>query len=323
MNQNLQNILNIIQQNEKINEDEKNTLLKFLQDADKELMITAFKLERTEKVKKTTAILLEETIEELEQKRRAVEVQAKIIQLEHDRKTKELEDARLLQLSMLPKELPKLPHLDITVYMKTATEVGGDYYDFHIALDGALTFAIGDATGHGMKAGIIVSMVKALFSSGESMLDIKTFFRQSNNTLKGIELGKLMMAFMMIKIKSNKIEFANAGMPPLFIFRKKSKVVEEIILNGMPLGAMKNFPYETKELEIFSGDTILLLSDGLPELKNGKNEQYDYERVKSEFNSVAEKSPNQVVEYLNNSATEWMNGIEPDDDITFVVIKVK
>ncbi|MDP2304129.1 MAG: SpoIIE family protein phosphatase [Ignavibacteria bacterium] len=323
MNQNLQNILNIIQQNEKINEDEKNTLLKFLQDADKELMITAFKLERTEKVKKTTAILLEETIEELEQKRRAVEVQAKIIQLEHDRKTKELEDARLLQLSMLPKELPKLPHLDITVYMKTATEVGGDYYDFHIALDGTLTFAIGDATGHGMKAGIIVSMVKALFSSGESMLDIKTFFRQSNNTLKGIELGKLMMAFMMIKIKSNKIEFANAGMPPLFIFRKKSKVVEEIILNGMPLGAMKNFPYETKELEIFSGDTILLLSDGLPELKNGKNEQYDYERVKSEFNSVAEKSPNQVVEYLNNSATEWMNGIEPDDDITFVVIKVK
>jgi serine phosphatase RsbU (regulator of sigma subunit) len=323
MNQNLQNILNIIQQNEKINEDEKNTLLKFLQDADKELMITAFKLERTEKVKKTTAILLEETIEELEQKRKAVEEQAKIIQLENDRKTKELEEARQLQISMLPKELPKLPHLDIAVYMKTATEVGGDYYDFHIALDGTLTFAIGDATGHGMKAGIIVSMVKALFSSGESMLDIKTFFRQSNNTLKGIELGKLMMAFMMIKIKSNKIEFANAGMPPLFIFRKKSKVVEEIILNGMPLGAMKNFPYETKELEIFSGDTILLLSDGLPELKNGKNEQYDYERVKSEFNSVAEKSPNQVVEYLNNSATEWMNGIEPDDDITFVVIKVK
>jgi two-component system, NtrC family, sensor kinase len=73
MNQNLQNILDAIQQNGKLSEDEKKSLLKSLKDADKELEITAFKLERTEKVKKTTAILLEETIEELEQKRKAVE----------------------------------------------------------------------------------------------------------------------------------------------------------------------------------------------------------------------------------------------------------
>ncbi|MBK7379017.1 MAG: hypothetical protein IPJ03_08430 [Ignavibacteriales bacterium] len=160
MNQKLQNIFDVIQQNEKLSEDEKNPLLKSLKEVDKELEITAFKLERTEKVKKTTAILLEETIEELEQKRKAVEEQGKIIQADNDRKTKELEEARQLQLSMLPKDLPQLPNLDIAVYMKTATEVGGDYYDFNVDPDGTLTFAIGDATGHGMKAGIIVSMVK-------------------------------------------------------------------------------------------------------------------------------------------------------------------
>jgi serine phosphatase RsbU (regulator of sigma subunit) len=323
MNQNLQNILDVIQQNEKLSEDEKKSLLKSLKDADNELMITAFKLERTEKVKKTTAILLEETIEELEQKRIAVEEQAKIIQLEHDRKTKELEEARQLQLSMLPKILPDLQHLDIAVYMKTATEVGGDYYDFNVDTDGTLTFAIGDATGHGMKAGIIVSMVKALFSSGESTPDIRTFFNQSSDTLKGIELGRLMMAFMMIKIKSNKIELANAGMPPLFIYRKQSNTVEEIMINGMPLGAMKNFPYEIREAEILSGDTLLLLSDGLPELKNEKDEQYGYDKVKTEFESIAEKSPDEIVEHLKSSASEWSNGIEPDDDVTFVVIKIK
>jgi serine phosphatase RsbU (regulator of sigma subunit) len=323
MNQNLQNILDLIQQNEKLSENEKNSLLKSLKDVNKELEITSFKLERTEKVKKTTAILLEETIEELEQKRKAVEEQAKIIQLEHDRKTKELKEARQLQISMLPKELPKLPNLDIAVYMKTATEVGGDYYDFNVDPDGTLTFAIGDATGHGMKAGIIVSMVKALFSSGESSPDIKTFFNQSSDTLKGIELGRLMMGFMMLKIKSNKLEFANAGMPPIFIYRKGSNSVEEIMINGMPLGAMKNFPYEIKELEIFSGDTILLLSDGLPELKNENNEQYDYVRVKDEFKSAAEKSPYDIVEHLKTSASGWSNGVEPDDDITFLVIKVK
>ena len=64
----------------------------------------------------------------------AAEAQAKVIQAENDRKTKELEEARQLQLSMLPKELPYLPHLDIAVYMKTATEVGGDYYDFNVGI---------------------------------------------------------------------------------------------------------------------------------------------------------------------------------------------
>lgn len=323
MNKNLLTIQNIIQQSESLNELEKNSVINALKDADKEFEITAFKLDRTEKVKRTTAILLEETIEELEQKRKAVEEQGKIIQADNDRKTKELEEARQLQLSMLPKELPKLPHLNIAVYMKTATEVGGDYYDFNVDADGTLTVAIGDATGHGMKAGTIVSMIKALFASGGSTLDMKTFFKQSSDTLKGIELGRLMMAFMMIKIKSNKLEIANAGMPPLFIYRKKSKEIEEILLNGMPLGAMKDFPYEIKELEIFSGDTILLLSDGLPELKNDNDEQYGYARVKEEFKSAAEKAPEGIVEYLKKSASQWANGTEPDDDVTFVVIKVK
>ena len=255
--------------------------------------------------------------------RRREKENKRILQLENNRKTKELEEARQLQLSMLPKVIPTLPHFDIAVYMKTATEVGGDYYDFNVGLDGALTVAIGDATGHGMKAGTIVSMVKALFASGGARLDMKAFFDQSSDTLKEIELGRLMMAFMMIKIKSNKIEIANAGMPPLYIYRKQSKTVEEIMISGMPLGAIKNFHYEIKKTEISTGDTILLLSDGLPELKNQHKEQYGYSRVKIEFNSIAEKTPNKIVEYLKSSASRWSNGIEPDDDVTFVVIKIK
>jgi serine phosphatase RsbU (regulator of sigma subunit)/ligand-binding sensor domain-containing protein len=262
-------------------------------------------------------------VRKVELERRKENENKKLLQLENERKTNELEEARQLQLSMLPKILPDLPHIDIAVYMKTATEVGGDYYDFNVGLDGTLTVAIGDATGHGMKAGTIVSMVKALFSSGGSRLDMKTYFDQSSDALKEVELGRLMMAFMMIKIKLNKIEIANAGMPPLYIYRNKSKFVEEVMINGMPLGAMKNFPYVRKELEISAGDTLLLLSDGLPELKNEKDEQYDYERVKQEFKSSAEKGPDEIVEHLKNSATQWTNGVEADDDVTFVVIKVK
>ncbi|MFA6597473.1 MAG: SpoIIE family protein phosphatase [Ignavibacteriaceae bacterium] len=253
----------------------------------------------------------------------ALQKQNEVIHLENERKSKELEEARQLQLSMLPKEIPQLPNLDIAVYMKTATEVGGDYYDFNVGLDGTLTIAIGDATGHGMKAGTIVSMVKALFSSGGSRLDIKTFFDQSSDALKEIELGRLMMAFMMIKIKSNKIEIANAGMPPLFIYRKQPKAVEEIMINGMPLGAMKNFPYEIRETEIAAGDTLLLLSDGMPELKNDKDEQFGYTRLKDKYISVAEKEPEEIITYLKEEGSRWVNDRDPEDDVTFVVIKVK
>ena len=260
---------------------------------------------------------------EQERKNSELQLEAERERVENERKSEELEAARQIQISMLPTELPNLSNLDIAVYMKTATEVGGDYYDFNVGTDGTLTVAIGDATGHGMKAGTIVSMVKALFASGGSRLDMKTFFDQSSDALKEIELGRLMMAFMMIKIMSNKIEIANAGMPPLFIYRKRSYVVEEIMLNGMPLGAIKNFPYEIKETEISAGDTILLLSDGLPELKSENGEQYSYERVKQEFKNSAEKDPDEIVEHLKNSASRWSNGVEPDDDVTFVVIKVK
>ncbi len=266
---------------------------------------------------------VESAFGELDLLSKELKIKNEELETENQRKALELEEARQLQLSMLPKELPKLPNLDIAVYMKTATEVGGDYYDFKVDTSGTLTVAVGDATGHGMKAGTIVSMIKALFASGGSRTDMKSFFNQSSDALKKIELGRLMMAFIMLKIKSNKLEFANAGMPPLFIYRKHSGSVEEIMINGMPLGAIKDFPYKIREMEISSGDTILLLSDGLPELKNGKDEHYGYNRVKDEFKSVAEKSSDDIVSYFKNSAADWINGVEPDDDVTFVIIKIR
>ena len=107
---------------------------------------------------------------------REANLRAQLAESESERKTKELEDARKLQLSMLPKELPQLPHIDIAVYMKTATEVGGDYYDFHVHSDGTLTVILGDATGHGMMSGMMVSIMKSLIYVGSNQQRIKTIF---------------------------------------------------------------------------------------------------------------------------------------------------
>ncbi len=129
------------------------------------------------------------------------ELRAQIAESENARKTKELDEARALQLSMLPKDLPRLPNLDIAVYMNTATEVGGDYYDFHVHPDGTLTVLVGDATGHGMQAGMMVSIMKSLFMSDRSNKDIKPFFQNSSEAIKDMQLGRLMMALACIQFR--------------------------------------------------------------------------------------------------------------------------
>lgn len=263
------------------------------------------------------------TIKESHLRAEAAELQARVIQAENDRKTQELEEARQLQLSMLPKKLPIVDNLEIAVYMKTATEVGGDYYDFSISNDGTLNVGVGDATGHGMQAGTIVTLLKGLFTSEVSNKELLTFLKVTSNAIKGIELGRLMMAFSLLKIKNNHIQFSSAGMPPMYIFRNESKIVEEVDMQGMPLGAIKNFDYKLYETDLNSEDCILLLSDGYPELSNSNNEQLGYERVKTQFAEVSNRKPSEIIEYLKDWGSEWTSHNDPDDDVTFVVIKVK
>ncbi len=159
-------------------------------------------------------------IQEAELRAVAAEAQSKLMQAENDRKTKELEEARNLQLSMLPRELPNIPNLDIAVYMKTASEVGGDYYDFHVGLDGTLTVVLGDATGHGMKAGTMVTAVKSLFRSYGPHPDIIHSFHEITRCLKEINLEKLSMCMTMLKIQGNTMLMSAAGMPPILLFRQ-------------------------------------------------------------------------------------------------------
>ncbi len=251
------------------------------------------------------------------------QLRAQLAEKENERKTKELEEARQLQLSMLPKELPQLPHLDIAVYMKTATEVGGDYYDFNVALDGTLTIVLGDATGHGMKAGTMVTSAKTLFNSYAANPDILFTFQEMTRCIKQMQFQSLAMSMTMLKIKNNKLLMSAAGMPPVYIFRRENRIIEEHLMKGMPLGTMEGFPYELKELNLFKGDTLLLMSDGYPELQSDKNEIFGYRRAKNSFEEVAEKEPEEIISYLKDEGSRWSNNKEPDDDVTFVLIKVK
>ncbi len=262
-------------------------------------------------------------LKENELRLKATEAEKRAIQIENDRKTKELEEARALQLSMLPKELPELPNLQIAAFMRTATEVGGDYYDFIVQENGGLNVAFGDATGHGLQAGTMVTLMKGFFTSDSSKLGLREFMSHCSSVIKDIKLGRILMSFSYLKIENNKLQITSAGMPPIYYHNKETDRVEEIIIQGMPLGAMRNALYNIIEKEIKSGDTILLLTDGLPEQMNNKEELFDYSRVKGHFEKIVEDSPDTIIEKLVEAGDNWMNGRNQDDDITFVVIRVK
>jgi len=254
---------------------------------------------------------------------KATEAEKRMLEIENERKTKELEEARQLQLSMLPKELPNLPNLEIAAFMRTATEVGGDYYDFIVQEDGVLNIAFGDATGHGLQAGTMVTLMKGFFTSDSSKLGLKEFMSHCTRVIKEIKLGRILMSFSYLKIDNKELQMTSAGMPPIYYHHKKTNQLEEIVIEGLPLGAMKMAKYETNEKTLKSGDTLLLLTDGLPEQMNSKDEMFDYNRVKKHFSENLDKSPNKIIEKLVNAGDKWMNGTNQEDDITFVVIRVK
>ena len=103
----------------------------------------------------------------------------------------------------------------------------------------------------------------------------------------------------------------------------KKNEVEELEVSGMPMGSMKDFPYRSVEVKINSGDVILFMSDGFPELFNTNNDMLGYDKAVEIFCEAASKKSGEVIEQLINRAKNWAGNYHLKDDITFVVVKIK
>ena len=244
------------------------------------------------------------------------------LRIDNVRKTRELEEARRLQLAMLPESPPDIPGLSFGLYMKTATEVGGDYYDFLQDEHGALTVAVGDATGHGMKAGLLVATTKSYFHSYGLLADSREIVNRISKSLKNLKLKGMFMALSLLKYHKGKASLLAAGMPPALIWRKENGAVEPLILKGLPLGGFLGFPYKVKEFELFAGDVMLLMSDGLPERFNREKKLLGEARIQTCFSQCATHSPQAIIEALVHLGEDWSQGVPQDDDIALIVMKV-
>lgn len=266
-------------------------------------------------------ILSEKTIEQ-ERLVQEQELKRKLLEADNNRKTKELEEARSLQLSMLPSCLNNISGIDICFDMKTATEVGGDYYDYFTSNDGTLNIAIGDATGHGTKAGLMVATIKSLFNALGAKMMIPDFFNRCTEIIKTMNLGNLFMSMTVVRYKNSRLIASAAGMPPIIIYKKSKNEIDEILIKSMPLGAHRDFKYYEEEYELESGDVVLMMTDGFPELFNEKREMFGYEKVKELLNLHNGKTAAGINRELFKAAENWRGSRAQDDDVTFVIIKI-
>jgi serine phosphatase RsbU (regulator of sigma subunit) len=248
-----------------------------------------------------------------------VERERAISEADRVRKSEELEAARALQLSMLPAGPPEVPGLDVAFEMRTASEVGGDYYDYRVAPDGTLTVAVGDATGHGVRAGLLVVAVKTLFQTGRDG-SVAAEVQRAHEGVKSLGLSRMNMALAVVSIRDGAVRISAGGMPSMLHYQKAAGRVVEIPTEAPPPGQMRRAVYTEKSLALAPGDRLLIYTDGLPECRNGGDDLFGYERVASVFQKAASGSPKAIAAALFAEAEAFAAGRPYDDDVTVVLM---
>jgi serine phosphatase RsbU (regulator of sigma subunit) len=264
------------------------------------------------------------TTRAVEQERRAAaeEAERRILAAENDRKTRELEDARQMQLAMLPPSPPSHGRFDIAFRMATATEVGGDYVDF-APCRGGLQVGVGDATSHGLQAGIVVAVAKSLFQTSREEPGPSVVLGRVADGLAALRERRASMALAVLRLDGSTVRFASAGMPPLLVFRKDGARTEEVLLPGMPLGTMRETPWEEREIRLATGDAVLAMTDGLAESVDSAGEQFGYDRAAALFASLADRDAAGIVDGMLAGAVSFLRGAGLEDDFTVVALKVR
>ncbi len=265
--------------------------------------------------------LNEELKNEIAERKRSEEERIKAI-TESLRKTEELENARKFQLSLLPKSPPKLPNYEIAAFLKTATEVGGDYYDFFVTNPHEFTSIIGDATGHGLSAGMMVGMTKSALNSLQiEQLSPAEMLMRLNTAIKKANPGRLKMALNIARFSQDTVTFSSAAMPPVYHYVATENTVKELIVPGLPLGSPMLNSFENITFHMQPGDLLIGVSDGLPERKNYDGEELGYPAILEHIATNKDKSVQDIMNSLNDLGNNWSQGLANDDDITILVIK--
>ena len=238
----------------------------------------------------------------------------------------ELRVARSIQQASLPKEVPTLEGWKITPYYQPAREVGGDFYDFHLLPEGRLGVVVGDATGKGVPAALVMSTTCGMLQLAARALDSSSpgeVLAQVNETLLARIPPNMFVTcfYAILDPKSANLRYANAGHDLPYLRRTDGDVVEELRARGMPLGLLPGMGYEEGEISLAEGNCVLFYSDGLVEAHNPRGEMFGFPRLRQLVteHGAEERS---LGEYLLEELYTFVGeGWEQEDDITLLTLR--
>ena len=242
---------------------------------------------------------------------------------ERERIEQELRVARSIQQASLPEEVPTLEGWRITPFYRPAREVGGDFYDFHLLSEGRLGVVVGDATGKGVPAALVMSTTCGMLRLAARALGSPSpgeVLAQVNETLVArIPTNMFVTCFYAIlDPKRGHLVYANAGHDLPYL--RHGGEAKELRARGMPLGLMPEMGYEEKEMVLEASESTLFYSDGLVEAHNPKGEMFGFPRLRALVAEHGKQGSLEEVllEELHSFVGEsW----EQEDDITLLTLR--
>jgi len=235
----------------------------------------------------------------------------------------ELLVARRIEHASLPNEVPELEGWQISPYYQPAREVGGDFYDFHLLWEGRLGLVVGDATGKGVPAALVMSTTCGMLQAVSQTLDTSSpgeVLKQVNETLLSRIPPNMFVTcfYAILEPESGSLTYANAGHDLPYLHRNGA--AEELRARGMPLGLMPGMGYEEKEIELNYGQGVLFYSDGLVEAHDPEGEMFGFPRLRALVAEHAEEA--ELEDYLLEELYSFVGeGWEQEDDITLLTLQ--
>ncbi|MCK9224220.1 MAG: SpoIIE family protein phosphatase [Candidatus Muirbacterium halophilum] len=237
---------------------------------------------------------------------------------------RDLELARDIQISLLPKNPPVINDYDIVATSLPAKQVGGDYYDFYKLSENSFWTILGDVSGKGIAAAILMSMVRSMLKVEiKNCSEAGELLTNLNNLVAGdIYEGKFITFFACyFDCLKNKMYFSNAGHLPTIIYKAKEKKIIEFEADALPIGIMEGVKYPNRSVKIEKDDIIILYTDGINEAMNNEREEYGFERFHDIIIKNAKNTAPIIHRNILKSIEEFTENAPQHDDTTLIVIK--
>lgn len=235
----------------------------------------------------------------------------------------EMKVATQIQNNLLPEKNPEIPGYEIAAFNIPAKEVGGDYYDFIDIDENNLGFCIGDITGKGMPAALLMAGLQASLRSQVLIHKETNKCVQNINKLlyRNTEASKFATLFYgMLDREEHKIYYCNAGHDQPLIFRA-NKLHSKLEVTGMLLGVVDEAAYECKSIFLEPDDIVVIYTDGITEAMNKDLEEFGFDRTVNAIESNSRESASYMLEQLYEQVSSHSDGFQQSDDITIMVIK--